>query len=89
MNTIYPSLIKRSPWTPFFLSEGLFRFDLLEQPDVQKDPCLPIYLVLICVGLKDPVRRQAFRVLSKSDKILRQLREDMKGILHVWDGNPS
>lgn len=62
-------------------------FDLLEQPDVQKDPCLPTYLVLICAGLKDPVRRHAFRVLSKSDKIPRQLREDMKGIIHNWEEN--
>ena len=60
-------------------------FDLLEQADVQKDPCLSTYLVLVCTGLKDRVRTQAFRVMAKSDKIASQLRQDMNAVIHDWD----
>lgn len=60
-------------------------FDLLQQSDVQRDPCLTTYLVLVSGGLKDPLRCQAFRVMAKSDKIPPLLREDMKGVIHEWD----
>ena len=43
-------------------------FDLLQTPEVQRDPCLSTYLLLACAGLKDELRRQAFRVMAKSDK---------------------
>lgn len=60
-------------------------FDLLQEADVQKDPCLPTYLVLISAGLKDPVRQQALRVMAKSDKISNLLREDIKSVIHDWE----
>ena len=60
-------------------------FDLLQQPDIQKDPCLPTYLVLICAGLKDPVQRQALKVMSKDSHLPSLLREDMKAIIHAWE----
>lgn len=66
-----------------------FCYDLLQEPDVQKDPCLPTYLVMACAGLKDPVRRQALRVMAKSDKIPKLLREDIKGVIHDWDQESS
>lgn len=60
-------------------------FDLLQQPDVQKDPCLPTYLVLVCAGLKDPVKRQMLKVMSKQSEVPKLLREDIKGIMHEWE----
>ncbi len=60
-------------------------FDLLQQPDIRKDPCLPTYLVLICAGLKDPEKRLAFRELAKQENLPRDLREDMKTIIHDWE----
>lgn len=62
-------------------------FDLLQQPDIQKDPCLPTYLVLACSGLKDPVRHQALKVMSKDPKLPSLLREDIKGVMHDWEEN--
>lgn len=62
-----------------------FCFDLLQQPDILKDPCLPIYLVLVCDGLKDPVNRQAFKLMLKSEKLPSNLRADMKAIIQCWD----
>ena len=60
-------------------------FDLLQEPDVLKDPCLPTYLVLASAGLKDKIRRQAFRAMAKSDKIPSLLRKDMEAVIHDWD----
>ncbi len=62
-----------------------FAFDMLQQADIQKDPCLPTYLVLISAGLKDPIRRQAFKVMSKNEKLNRTLKEDMKAVLKEWE----
>lgn len=59
-------------------------FDLLQQSDIQKDPCLPTYLVLVCAGLKDAVKREAFRKMSQQEQLPTLLREDMKVILHDW-----
>ncbi len=59
-------------------------FQLLQQPDIQKDPCLPTYLVLICAGLKDPAKRQAFKQMAKDAHLPSLLCEDMKGIIHDW-----
>lgn len=56
-------------------------FDLLQEADILKDPCLPTYLVLACAGLKDPVRIQALKVLSRNDKIPSLLREDIKSVI--------
>ncbi len=60
-------------------------FELLQYPDIQKDPCLPTYLALVCAGLKDPDKRSAFREMAKSSDLPLILREDMKGIMHDWD----
>jgi len=62
-------------------------FDLLQQQDVQQDPCLPTYLVLICAGLKDPTRRQAFQQLSKEASLPGLLPEDFKAVIHEWTEN--
>lgn len=56
-------------------------FDLLQESDILKDPCLSTYLVLASGGLKDPVRIQALKLLSKSDKISSLLREDIKNVI--------
>lgn len=64
-------------------------FDLLQQPDVQKDPCLPTYLVLACVGMKDPARREAFQKMAQDSRLRSLLREDMKGVIHEWGQLPK
>lgn len=60
-------------------------YNLLQKPDVQKDPCLPTYLILICAGLMDPVDRQAFKVMARDSHIPSFLREDMKVVIHDWE----
>lgn len=60
-------------------------FDLLQQPDIQKDPCLSTYLVLACAGLKNPIKRQAFKVMAHDSHLPSLLREDIKGIIHSWE----
>jgi hypothetical protein len=60
-------------------------FELLQQPDVQKDPCLPTYLVLICAGLKDPAKREAFKKMAQNHHLPSLLREDIKGVIHDWE----
>lgn len=60
-------------------------FEMIQHADVQNDPCLSTYLVLVCAGLSDPVRRQAFRVMSKSETIPSLLRQDMKAVIHDWE----
>jgi hypothetical protein len=60
-------------------------FDLLQKPDIQKDSCLPTYLVLACSGLKDPVRRQALKVMAKDSHFPSLLREDIKGVMRDWE----
>lgn len=59
-------------------------FDLLQKADIQQDPCLPTYLVLACEGLKDPVRRQALKVMAHDPQLSPLLREDIKGVMHDW-----
>jgi hypothetical protein len=60
-------------------------FDLLQQEDVQKDLCLPTYLVLACAGLKDSTKRAAFVEMSKNDQLPPLLREDMKTVIGDWE----
>lgn len=60
-------------------------FDLLQQPDIRKDPCLSTYLVLACAGLKDSARRQAFKNMSQDSHLAPLLREDIKGVMHDWE----
>lgn len=60
-------------------------FDLLQQPDIQKDPCLPTYLVLVCAGLQDLTKRQAFKKMAQDSHFPQLLREDMKVVIHDWE----
>jgi hypothetical protein len=64
-------------------------FDLLQQEDVQKDLCLPTYLVLACAGLKDEEKRAAFVKMSKNDQLPSLLREDMKTVIGDWEREPK
>ncbi|MBA3723185.1 MAG: hypothetical protein H0W88_12400 [Parachlamydiaceae bacterium] len=64
-------------------------FKYLQEPIVQKDPCLPTYLVLACEGLKGEAERDQFRALAKSESLPKQLREDMKVIVKAWEAEPS
>lgn len=64
-------------------------FDLLQQPDVRKDPCLPTYLVLACAGLKDPLRRESFKAMAKDIHLPPLLREDIKGVIHEWESDQA
>jgi len=59
-------------------------FKLLKDPEVQKDPCLPTYLVLACEGLKEKLLREEFVALSKQESLPRPLREDIKAVIHAW-----
>lgn len=60
-------------------------FDLLQKTDVQKDPCLPTYLVLACLGLEDPIKRESFKQMAQDTKLPSLLREDIKGVIHDWE----
>lgn len=59
-------------------------FDLLDSHDIRQDPCLSTYLVLTCSGLKDPIRRQALKVMSTSSSLPKLMREDIKGVMMDW-----
>jgi hypothetical protein len=59
--------------------------DLLQQSDVQKDPCLPTYLALCCAGLQDSEKRAAFKILSEDKRLPSLLRKDMEGVIHEWN----
>lgn len=61
-----------------------FCFNLLGQPDVQKDPCLPTYLVLICAGLTDPVKRHALQLMGQETRLPLMLRKDIQSIVREW-----
>ncbi|MFI0435672.1 MAG: hypothetical protein ACH350_08125 [Parachlamydiaceae bacterium] len=59
-------------------------FDLLEQIEIKKNACFSTYLVLICAGLKDPLRRQALNVMSKNAHVPSHLREEIKMVMCDW-----
>lgn len=59
-------------------------FDLLKDPEVQKDVCLPTYLVLVCEGLAAGLKREEFIALSKQGNLSSQLKTDMKAIIKGW-----
>ena len=59
-------------------------FDLLQQSDIQQDPCLPTYLVLACEGLKDIVKIKTFAAMTKDPHLPPLLREDIKAVIHDW-----
>lgn len=60
-------------------------FNLLQDRDVQKDPCLPTYLVLACSALKGTPLEEPFRQMSEQPSLSRSLREDIKAIIHEWE----
>lgn len=60
-------------------------FNLLKDPEIQRDPCLPTYLSLACVGLKNSPLKAEFIALSKDPNVSKQLKEDMKGVIHSWE----
>ncbi len=60
-------------------------FQLLQDVDVQEDPCLPTYLVLACEGLKTMEDRHRFIALFQEKCFFRPVLEDMQGIIHVWE----
>lgn len=64
-------------------------FHLLQQRDVQEDPCLPIYLVLICAGLKNEEERRSFIEMAKTQDLPKSLQQDMKEIIQEWEGKKS
>lgn len=66
---------------------ALMGFELLQQEDVQKDPCLSTYLALICAGLKDLPQREAFIQWSQQAKLPAVLREDIKALIHEWENS--
>jgi HEAT repeat protein len=58
-------------------------FELLKQPDIQKDICLSTYCALACAGLQDLSQREAYKAMAeKLDK--SSLKEDMKSIIREW-----
>lgn len=62
-----------------------FCMNLFKQPDIQNDSYLVTYLVLICAGLKDPVKRQLFKDMSQGSHIPTLLRKDMMVVIHDWE----
>lgn len=56
-------------------------FALLQQQEVLRDPCLPTYLVCICVETKDPVQQQLLKVMSMDKSLPNQLRKDIRSQL--------
>lgn len=61
-------------------------FQLLKDPAVQRDPCLPTYLALACEGL-DLQKRKEFIEFAKDNKLPKQLKEDMKTLIHAWSNS--
>lgn len=62
-----------------------FCFNLLQQPDVQKDLFLSPYLVLICAGLKDSAQRELFKKMACDHKFPSHLRDDAKCVMQEWN----
>ena len=60
-------------------------FDLLQLPDFQKDPCLSTYLALICAGLKDKEKQNAFSILAKNLSPSSNLKKDMESAMQEWN----
>ncbi|MBA2368590.1 MAG: hypothetical protein H0V82_06160 [Candidatus Protochlamydia sp.] len=61
-------------------------FELLKQPDIQKDICLSTYCALACSGLQDTSQREAYRAMADSLG-KSSLKEDMKSIIREWNTN--
>ena len=60
-------------------------FDLLQRADVQKDPCLPTYLVLACSGLYGMPEQKSFMELAQRPDVPKILHEDIVAVIHEWE----
>lgn len=60
-------------------------FNLLKDPAVRKDLCLPTYLSLVCEGLKDPALRQEFIEAAKDPILSKQFKQDMQAVIDGWN----
>lgn len=58
--------------------------NLLKDPTVQKDVCLPTYLVLVCEGLVDENLRKEFISLSQQSHLPASLKSDMQAVIRAW-----
>lgn len=56
---------------------------MLQDADVQADPCLPTYLIMACAGLKEPQQRNELLALGKKLKA-SQFQEDLKAVARLW-----
>ncbi len=59
-------------------------FDLLKQPDLQKDLCLSTYLILACENLKKADKREEFKQLANSASVSAAQKQDFQAIIHAW-----
>jgi hypothetical protein len=60
-------------------------FRLLQESDVQKDPCLSTYLVLASEGLVNKEQRSHFKALAIDPRTPPILRADMQEVLNSWN----
>lgn len=60
-------------------------FKLLHDPEVQKDPCLPTYLILACEGLKGTKEQEEFLALAKRPDLFKTFKQDMEAVIHSWE----
>jgi hypothetical protein len=63
-------------------------FELLQDPDIQKDGCLSVYLVLACAGMTDPVKQSLFREMANRLSSSSLLRKDMEVVINGWSNHP-
>lgn len=59
-------------------------FEILKELNLQQQPVLATYLILICEGLNEPKLRQEFIELSKREKTPKMLKQDFNTILEHW-----
>lgn len=59
-------------------------FETLKELDLQHQPVLATYLILICEGLIDPMLRKEFIALSKAEKTPKILKQDFDTIIQHW-----
>lgn len=59
-------------------------FEILKDPEAQKNLILSTYLTLVCEGIKDSSLREQFKELANSPNLPKTLQIDMKGIIKDW-----
>lgn len=59
--------------------------DLLQDPDVRREPVMATYLVLACEGLKNPEDRQKFLSMANDPSISSSIKLDIKAVAKEWD----